>query len=183
MRKLAFLVASIYACFSSLIHGANSHVSPFVLSRDYVHLGHGSHMSHASHYSAASYNHRIVKDSSSTKSISNSQKVKIKEIIEKEEYRRAGYVEFSKCGCFDLKVEKCKLVKIDGLSVNKWCYRLYYMVSYVDSQQRHSHQYYDYYITTDRKIFFSYRTESPNPAKPIKVDGASWIKKIADILK
>lgn len=121
MRRLIILILSIYAGIYSILHAFVNKNEAFTLSNGTRHLGHGSHGSHMSHYSGVSYNHYIKTKSSSILNLSEQQIALIKQAILKGNG-------INKSGCSINGIERCKLLEIDGVKVNKWCYKIYYIV-------------------------------------------------------
>lgn len=175
MRRLIILILSIYAGIYSILHAFVNKNEAFTLSNGTRHLGHGSHGSHMSHYSGVSYNHYIKTKSSSILNLSEQQIALIKQAILKENG-------INKSGCSINGIERCKLLEIDGVKVNKWCYKIYYIVEFGSFNTIHTHQYFVYYIQTDGKYYYLYRTESPNATKRNLICNDSLLNNIYNIL-
>ena len=126
MRRLIILVLSIYAGIYSILHASVNKNEAFTLSNGTRYLGHGSHGSHMSHYSGVTYNHYIKIKSSSILNLSEQQITLIKQAILKK-----NGINIKKSGCSIHGIERCKLLEIDGVKVNKWCYKIYYTVGYL----------------------------------------------------
>ena len=177
MRRLIILVLSIYAGIYSILHASVNKNEAFTLSNGTRYLGHGSHGSHMSHYSGVTYNHYIKIKSSSILNLSEQQITLIKQAILKK-----NGINIKKSGCSIHGIERCKLLEIDGEKVNKWCYKIYYIVEFGSFDTMHTHQSFEYYIQTDGKYYYLYRTESPNATKPNLICNDSLLNNIYNIL-
>ncbi len=178
MRRLIILILSIYGGIYSILHASVNKNEAFTLSNGTRYLEHGSHGSHMSHYSCVThnpYNHYIKTKSSSILNLSEQQITLIKQAILK-----GNGINMSGCSIID--IERCKLLEIDGVKVNKWCYKICYIVEFRSFDIIHTHQYFVYYIQTDGKYYYLYRTEYPNATKPNLICKNSLLNNIYKIL-
>ncbi len=165
----------IYAGIYSILHASVNKNEAFTLSNGTRHLGHGSHGSHMFHYSGVICNHYIKTKSSSILNLGEQQNTLIKQVILKE-----NGINKRRCSISD--IERCKLLEIDGVNVNKWCYKINYIVEFGSYDTVNTHQYFVYYIQTDGKYYYLYRVESPNATKPNLICNDSLLNNIYKIL-
>lgn len=139
------------------------------------------HTSHASHYSCVNgFKHSVEQTKIKDIILDSTQIAGIKSLWEWKNEKGSATLQ-------KIEAESVHLDSIDGFYTNGEYIKLYFLIRFlkrddgdVDMQ---SHQYYIYYISKDKDLYYLYREEAPSRTSAKKLKEFPILKQTIDIIK